>query len=180
MSDAEIIDHIKRKLYDKPIKILYKYFPVVKSFILSNSGNRSDAEDIFQEALIILFNKINSDHFELSSSLNTFLFGISKNLWHEQLRKNKKEISISIDGCNEPNTDEDLGFYIEENAKAKKAFLAFEQLGEKCKLLLNLFYYKKMSMVDIAKKLGFNSEAVAKNQKYRCIEKAKEIYLTIK
>lgn len=48
------------------------------------------------------------------------------------------------------------------------------KLGQKCKELLELFYFKKLSMKDISKKLGFASEKVAKNQKYRCIEKAKE------
>ncbi len=177
MNDNEITEQIKKKSYNKVVKALYKYFPVVKSWVIKNSGNKADAEDIFQEALIILINKINDEQFELKSALNTFLFGISKNLWYEKLRKNKKEIKSIEESI---DLYEDAGSLIEENSKAQKAAIAFEQLGERCKQILAMFYYKKLSMLEIAEKLGFNSENVAKNQKYRCIEKAKEIYLTLK
>ena len=74
--------------------------------------------------------------------------------------------------------------YIEEKAyyeddyetdnKDKRAQEAILSIGKKCQELLQFFYFNNLSMKEIAIKLGFSSEKVAKNQKYRCIEKAKD------
>jgi hypothetical protein len=45
--------------------------------------------------------------------------------------------------------------------------------------LLILFYFKKKSFREIASSLAFRSENVAKNQKYRCLQKAKDNYLSL-
>ncbi|MCE3228041.1 MAG: polymerase, sigma-24 subunit, subfamily [Bacteroidetes bacterium] len=177
MNDKEIIKLISEKSYNKVVKNLYGYFPVIKKYIIKNSGTKSDAEDIFQDALLVLFKKTEKGNFELTSSLNTFLFGISRNLWKEQLRKNKKEVYSTVE--NQADVTEDFSSATEEYQKSKKAVEALSQLGEKCKQLLHLFYYKKLSMAEIASKLGFAGEKGAKNQKYRCLEKAKEIYSSL-
>ena len=170
MTDLEIIQLVKENKHHPAIKKLYAYFPVVKKHIIQNNGSKIEAEDIFQEALVILIHKINTTVFEPKSTLNTYLFGVCKILWFEQLRLKKKMITSSS--------------YIEENAyyeddfetdnKDKRAQEAILSIGKKCQELLQFFYFNNLSMKEIAIKLGFSSEKVAKNQKYRCIEKAKE------
>lgn len=177
MKDEEIINSILSGEYKKPARRLYNYFPVIKKFIQKNNGNKEDAEDIFQDALLVFFKRVRSGPFQLSSSLDTYLFGICKNLWLEELRRKKKV--LASDTLSASSIDESFATTIEENKKAEKAFNAISMLGEKCRELLRMFYYKKSNMREIAKKLGFAGEAGAKNQKYRCIEKAKEIYLTL-
>jgi RNA polymerase sigma factor (sigma-70 family) len=177
MTDAEILQLIQEEKLRPVIKKLYTYYPVVKKHIIGNSGSRQEAEDIFQDSLIVLFTKIRSGNFELSSGLHTYLFGVARLLWLEELRKKNKKISsetIAYNQLAETGIEAD----IREDSKVKKAQAAVEQLGRKCKQLLELFYFKKMSMKEIAKNLGFSSEKVAKNQKYRCIEKAKEYLKT--
>jgi RNA polymerase sigma factor (sigma-70 family) len=107
------------------------------------------------------------------------LFGICKNLWHEKLRRQNKEITVKNIIIDSVTDNDELLKTIEESNKAKKAFEAVALLGEKCRELLTLFYFKKMSMALIAKQLGFSSEKLVINQKYRCIEKAKEIYSSL-
>jgi len=179
MSDEEIINRTKNKEYGKLAKHLYRYFPVIQKFILKNSGTKEEAEDVFQDALIIFFNKVNNGAFKLESTLNTYLFGISKNLWHVQLRKRKNEIVSDLYTVNSASIENDINSAIEENLKFQKALEAVSSLGDRCKSLLLMFYYKKMSMAEIAKKTGVSSEKLVKNQKYRCIEKAKEIYSSL-
>jgi len=176
MSDAEIIQAVKSGQYYETVKKLHAYFPVVKKFIQKNSGNRQDAEDIFQDALMILLNRLKADDFVLKSSLNTFLFGVCRNLWMEQLRKKSREM-LTDDFQREEAESAGLHSAIEENQSRNKAMNAFMQLGEKCRQILELFYHGKKSMQEIAKIVGFAGENGAKNQKYRCIEKAREIYL---
>lgn len=178
MNDEELINHVKNKEYGKLTKYLYRYFPVIKKFIIRNSGNKQDAEDVFQDALIIFFNKVNADSFKLTASLDTYLFGISKNLWHDQLRRKSKygsniEMKLVTEG------DASYEEIVEESLKVQLAIEAVSALGNRCKELLVLFYYRKWNMKEIAEKLGFSSEQIAKNQKYRCIEKAKQIYSSL-
>ena len=67
----------------------------------------------------------------------------------------------------------------EEGKDFDLATAAFNLLGEKCRQLLILFYFKKKTFREIASALSFSDEKTAKNQKYRCIQKAKENYLTL-
>ena len=49
----------------------------------------------FKKDLVILIHKINTTVFEPKSTLNTYLFGVCKILWFEQLRLKKKMITSS-------------------------------------------------------------------------------------
>lgn len=177
MTDELIIQEIKAEKYSAAIKALYRHYPVVRQMILKNSGSKQDAEDIYQEALIILFRKVKENDFKLTSSLATFLYSISRFQWMNELRKRKKE---STDDAPEISEDEAnrISNYIEEEAQFKKAEAALLTLGEKCRELLRLFYFEKLDFATIAGKIGLSNEKVAKNQKYRCLEKARENYST--
>lgn len=177
MTDEQIIQELKAGKPTKAIKALYRYYPVVRQMVLKNNGSRQDAEDIYQETLIILFRKSKEENFRLTSSLSTFLFSISRFQWLNELRKRKKEAKEQFEEISE----EEAGLfsnYLEEETQFKKAEQAVLKLGEKCRELLRLFYFEKLDFATIAGKIGFSNEKVAKNQKYRCLEKAREHYLS--
>ncbi|PBQ33053.1 RNA polymerase [Sphingobacteriaceae bacterium] len=174
MKDSQIIELLQGNHYAKVSEKLYGYFPVIKKFVLKNSGSRQDAEDIYQEALIILIRKLKTPDFVLTSSLTTYLYSICRFLWSERLKKQSKRIEVDLETTQQASAEHHLETLYKTESENTLAEKAFHQLGEKCKQLLLLFYFKKMSMRDIAAKLNFGSEKVAKNQKYRCIEKAKE------
>ncbi len=172
MTDTEIVEHLRNNKYSKAVNGLYNSLPSIKKYICANSGTEEDAKDIFQDALVVLYKKVNSTEFVLSASLTTYLNAIAKNLWLTDLRRRKKlpEDKSSTDIA-DVVTDEETGFTI--------ATTAFNLLGEKCRQLLMLFYFKKKSFKEIAGILAFTDEKSAKNQKYRCIQKAKENYVTL-
>lgn len=170
MKDIEIIDLLRANNIKKSVNGLYTCYPGIRKFILSNNGSKEDAEDIFHEVLLLLHQKVRQADFTLSSSLKTYTFGIAKNLWYSELRRRSKEVSVY-----EALTEENESIQIEIE-KTRIAESAFSLLGEKCKQLLILFYYKNLSMAEIANKLEFSNVNVAKNQKYRCLEKAKLNY----
>ena len=178
MKDEHIIELLRNKDYKKASEKLYTYFPVVKKLILKNNGSKQDAEDIYQEALVILIRKTQDTNFTLTSSLNTYLYSICRFLWNDELKKKNKTINDAQNLSYLKN--EDFTEHVKEEAEYKQAENAFNLLGDKCKELLRFFYFNKMSMKEIADKLKFSSEKVAKNQKYRCIEKAKENLTTLK
>lgn len=176
MNDNEIITALGKHHFSKAMKPLYKYRPVVIKFVKQYGGTKEDAEDIFQDALVLLCRKIDQGNFHLSASLNTYLYGISKNLWREEIRKRNKMIVIAPD--NDLSAEDEV--FIQSETKYQQAEDAFKLLGEKCQKLLMLFYYHKKTMLEIAPLLDFSNERVAKNQKYRCMEKAKEYYSDLK
>lgn len=175
MTDEQIIHLIRQNKYHPAMKGLYAYFPVVKKFILKNSGTRQEAEDIFQEGLVIFCRKLESTGFVLSSSINTYVYGICRLLWMDELKKKKRQLNTDMPGLAAESTNERIDEDIEDDRPVRQAQEAILKLGQKCRELLELFYFKKSSMKDIAGLLGFSSEKVAKNQKYRCLEKAKEL-----
>ncbi len=63
---------------------------------------------------------------------------------------------------------------VEQDKQAKLAEKIVSELGDRCQEILMLFYQSKMSLKDIALKMGYNSENTAKNQKYKCLEAAKK------
>jgi len=69
------------------LEMIYKeVYPSIYHHIRQNSGSKNDAEDIFQDGMIIILNKINNNNFELTSSFSTFLFSICKHIWLTKLR----------------------------------------------------------------------------------------------
>lgn len=157
----------------KAISLLYEYFPVVKKFVLKNSGSESDAKDIFQESLIILYKKLLSNSFELNSKIETFIFGICKNLWFEELRKrNKRSLDVLSKNM---EFEETIKNHFEEEKQYKKLDSILQKLGEKCKQILLMFYYRNKTMKEIAQKLDYKNVNTVKTQKYKCLERAKKM-----
>lgn len=178
MTDEQIILELKGGKYSGAIKALYKYYPAVRAMVLKNNGSKQDAEDVYQEALIILFRKAKSADFTLTSTLSTFVFGISRLHWMNELRRRNKVASDSTDELTAEDTAQ-YAVFIEEESQFKTAEEALLKIGDKCRDLLRLFYFEKLDFKSIAAKIGLSNEKVAKNQKYRCLEKARENYLSL-
>ena len=80
----------KRK-QDKALKYLYQqYYPIAEKWIVSYHGNL-DVKDLFQEAVIILYENVRSGQFKGKSSLKTYVMGIVKNRCKKWLQHKKYE-----------------------------------------------------------------------------------------
>lgn len=173
MSDEKIMALFKTGKRNKAFKELYKLYPRIEKLILSKGGTKADATDVFQEALIILNRNLEKSDFKLSSSFYTYLYSVSRFVWKDNQKQFSKQELHQL-------KSEDVSIFdavIEEN-KYQSAEQAFRQLGERCQQLLQRFYLKKMTFKAIAEVMQFKSEKVAKNQKYKCLQKAKDIYRT--
>lgn len=173
MTDQQLIELLKTGRPDKSFRALYKNFPTMKKLVLSKGGKTEDAEDIYQEALLILYKRVNETDFKLTSQLSTYLFSICRFLWKDELRK-RKQLQYSDVETNLNKAEEDnLAELLEKENRAKLAEKVIMELGERCKELLMLFYAQALSMKKIASTMGYSSENTAKNQKYKCLEAAK-------
>lgn len=167
---------------EKILHALYKqYFKMIRHYIITNHGNESDAKDIYHETLLILIHIVQRETFMLTSSLSTLIFAIAKRLWLKHLNKNKNIIfsdSLNHKNLDMPidNEDEILQEYEEKEKNISKIQMAIQALGNPCYQLLKEFYYNKLNMEQIAQKLGYSNADVAKNQKYKCLQRLKRYF----
>ena len=178
MKDLEIIAEIQKGNREKGLKILYKEFPKVRSKIISSGGNKEIAQEIFNDSLLLLIEKVENPKFELTSKLSTYLFGIARFLWMNELRKQNKKIELEWTDTLILNY-EDLGYDEEKERKLNAIDKILNSISAKCKQILEMFYYQEKSMTFIAEKLKFSSVNSAKTQKYKCLENAIQLSQTI-
>jgi len=171
MKDQDIIKNIRAGRREKPIKHLYKEYPKVKAKIVSSGGTDIIAEEIFNDSLILLIEKVSDPKFELTSKLSTYLYGINRFLWMNQLRKQNKYVELEWSDTLIISQD-DLGYQEEKEEKLKMMESILNTISEKCKKIFEMFYFNKESMQIISEKLGFSSVNSAKTQKYKCMERA--------
>lgn len=153
------------------LNVLYKHFREIKGLLRSLGCDSVTAEDIFQEALIIYLRRKESPDFEFQLEPVHYIKNTCKFLWFNQARKEQKQQTTSIQ-IDLEETDSD---WVEKELQYKSLEKALDKIGDQCRELLNLFYGLGWNMADIAKKLGLRNDKVAKAQKYRCIQKAKDL-----
>ncbi len=166
MNDKRIVEYFKNGHQEKAFRKLYQLYPKIEKLIISYGGKKEDALDVFQESLIIVYRNLKKDDFKLTSSFYTYIYSIARYIWKDTNKKKKNQEIETIDI--QDTFEEEKRFQI-----AEKAFL---ELGKRCKEILVLFYHRGLKLKQIASDLGFASEKTAKNQKYKCLTKAKEIY----
>lgn len=176
MTDQEIVLEIQNGNTSKPLDLLYKHFPSIQHMITTSGGDAEEAYDIFQDALMVLIEKINTGTFELTASLKTYLYSVCK---YKLYDKNRKHKALSYTDSVPENTDtedhEDAGFMYELEKKFEVIDQVLANLGEKCVDILRRFYHQRESMTIIAESLGYNNVNTAKTQKYKCLERAKKM-----
>lgn len=165
--EQDLIERIQANDQTVLGEIFIRYEKMVYSYIKTHGGNDADAEDILQEALIVLWQNVCSGSFSLSSKLGTYLMGVAKNKWREELRKRRNFSSVeeSRDFSNDDAGSLDLILTQEETNLVHHALNAISPL---CKQLLLLFYFEERNLNDIAGILKFANADVAKSKKYQC------------
>lgn len=171
MSNSTIIEQIRQHRPKKAFSALYRYYPAVLKMVKLSGGKPEDAEDLYQEALIVFYQKAKEPGFTLTSSAGTYVYSICRYMWKEQLRKQQKQMFVELK--QEYVAEAEFNAAMEAESRFCLAEKVIAELGERCKELLIRFYFHSKKMKDIAVKMGYNSENTAKNQKYKCLEAAK-------
>ena len=146
-------------------------------YVLRNSGSRDDAEDILQEALVILWERVRAGTFIRGAKLSTFIFGIARHLWLRRLARRRHETPLSDDAIDRADPDASPLDELIENETTTAVQHAMDCIGHPCRELLLLYYWEDRSMKDIAVELGFRNAATVKTRKYQC-KKRLEALLT--
>lgn len=152
------------------------FFPPAKNIILKNEGfSEDDAWDIFQDAMVILYKKIKFEKMIFSCTIQTYVIAVCKKIVLKRidLSKRQPEKLTTINNCNidieeKPDFDgsDDLSIILE--SKYGLIYKHFKKLKKDCKKILTMFL-DKISMKEIAKKMGFSGENYAKKKKHLCM-----------
>jgi RNA polymerase sigma factor (sigma-70 family) len=165
-STSEIIKGIaKRK--DGIIRYVYKQcYTDIRKLILTNGGNEHDAEDVFQEGMVKVYQKIIEQGLNLSCKFGTYLYSVCRFLWLQELEK-KHSSQYQSHIPEEIIDDETANTKIRENTELKLYEQHFKELSQECQKVLNM-YFQKASMEEICIVMGYQNVQIAKDKKYRC------------
>ena len=166
-SDKRAVETIYRENYN-----------MVQSLIINNNGSSDDAKDIFQEAMIVLYEKVRSGSFELNCQIKTFVYSVSRRLWLKRLQQQNRYAAPGDSMENLVAVEEDLEEHEQRNAEYEMMEKAISNLGEPCKSLLEAYYLQKQNMQVIAANFVYTNADNAKNQKYKCLMRLKKIFFT--
>lgn len=151
---------------------LYQRFSKkIVGYVISNSGNYEDAQDVIQETLITIYRQAKEKNFILTCPFEAYFFLLCKRKWLNKINKKEiKKVTVLLDIVS--ITDEQEHLAAETEVFEKRTSLFEEkliELGGKCKELLDLaFKIKKMQKV--AEALGV-SYGYARKKKSECVGK---------
>ena len=175
-TDNEVILGILNNSESVLRRLYVAYFPMVLQLIINNNGDDDDAKDIYQEAIIVLYNRVKAGDFELSSKLKTYIYSICRRLWLKRLTQLNRyggdikdfQEYLPAEDETEQESDRDVQF--------GKMQSALQLLGEPCKTIVEDFYIHNRSMQEICDRFGYTNADNAKTQKYKCLQRLKKLF----
>lgn len=165
LNDGTVIEGIYRDNY-----------PMIQGFILNNNGNSDEARDIFQEAMIVIYEKAVSGTFELNCQLKTYLYSVCRRLWLKRLQQLQRYGTLVENVEDTVSVEEDLELHEKHNSDFQIMENAMSKIGEPCKSLLDAYYIQKKNMQEIATDFGYTNADNAKTQKYKCLVRLKKLF----
>lgn len=179
MTDEQLISQLKRRDRTALKSVYLGYKTEFFKFMSRFNAEKDVLEDIFQDALIVLYENAQAGKLDaLKSTIKTYLFGTGKFMLFKHFRDSKKEVPTEetyiFDRYEQAVIDdvyEDEGL----NDYQVKLVANFKKLGEKCREILELFYLKGMKLDEITITQGYENKDVAKSQKSRCLKSLKQL-----
>jgi RNA polymerase sigma factor (sigma-70 family) len=153
------------------IRALYTdHFRSVRDYVLRNSGTVSDAQDVFQEAITVLWLAVKDGRIRTGTDIEPggYLFRVAKFKWldivrsaaHKNMRVMKDNAAIELPVEIEEGTD----------ARLRRMHEVYAGLDERCRAVLDQFYFERKDLATIAKHMGVEEESI-RTIKYRCMMK---------
>ena len=152
------------KVYDQTL-------PSVIQWVRDNNGQEADARDLFQDAILALYRRLENGDFELTCQVKSYLRVMCRNLWMTRLRDNRPVTELK-------DLEPDIRMEVSvvdrlEQSERNKLFLRhFDRLEEGCRKILALFF-DRVPLRQIAENMG-TTEAYVKKRKFVCKERLVE------
>ena len=157
---------------EQALEIVYqKNYRMMVRLVTSNNGTEEEARDVYQEAVVVFWQKAISGDLVLTSKMSTYIYSICLNLWRKELDRKKRYSNEEKDSAEVQNQDK------EERARIIRE--SIDKLDDTCRKVLSYYYFDGMSMQDIADKIGFANTDTAKTKKYKCKKKLDELIKSV-
>lgn len=141
---------------------------------MSNSGNEDDAQDIFQDAVIVVYKQFKTNQLDENVNVEAYLLTVAKNRW---INKAKRSARIRLTESLPENEHVESNIFdlliSHEREVLVKGVLG--QLGEQCLKLLNLIFYQGYALSEATELMQFKSSEVTHTVHYRCKKKLKAL-----
>ncbi len=171
-SDEQVIEGIKAR-NGTVLRFLYsEYREKTIDYVTHNSGSVNEAEDVFQDAVVKAYQEIMKNDFVLKKTFNAYFMSICRNTWIYAVKLKNKQ--ISPENFQKELTETNLFEEYKNEQLQKLTWNLFRQLNEDCQAVLDMYYFQKKAMIEIAYRMDYKNEQIAKNKKYRCLEYLKE------
>lgn len=164
-STNDIIKGIGRRNGQVIAHVYESCYTQITGLILTNGGNDHDVKDIFQEAMLLIFQKITGPGLELTCRFSTYMYSVCRFLWLQELEKRAGHPSGSeyIELVTEEKRPDDR----KQAAELKLYEKHFRELGRECQQVLNM-YFRRASMEEITVAMGYKNVQITRDKKYRC------------
>lgn len=180
LTDQQIMEKLRSPLVkDQESAFSYLYqvlFAKTVMYIRKNNGTAEEARDIFQDALFVFYKVVREGRVEENTNPEAYIYTVFRNLWLKKLQKAKRETALDESIHDSPIAPEQLDQLLqtEQHVLLREAL---QSLGKDCQTILIAFYYNQMRMEEIVKTLNYTNVQVAKNKKYKCMKKLKQLVL---
>lgn len=150
---------------------LYRHtFPMVRHHVQQHGGTAQDAQDVFQDALVVFYEKAVGGTLVLTASASTYLVAVARNLWRRELDRRQQHRLADLSEEHQQVPDEATGEEPETAAAEASVLEYVERLGEKCRSILLSFYYFRQPLEQIAATHQYRTVRSATVQKFKCLE----------
>lgn len=165
--------------HDSAFIYLYKkLYHQIAGYILAAGGDRYDVKAVVHEAIISLMFNLKNGKYEWreETELMTYVTGIARNKWKEIRRQRIRHVSLDVNAM--PVAWDDPQQVAASELDSELRQLSVEKglalLGQKCRQAIELFYFQRKTMQEIATLLGWANDDVAKKEKYRCLQRLRK------
>ncbi len=174
-SDQKIIRRIRQGDESALLEVYANNIAMVSKFIRDNSGYPEDAEDMLQEALVILWENAQKKDFDLTSKISTYLYSVVRNRWLREINRRKVGKMGNIDDYVIVEENKDALKHIIHKEEYKIILDCIDMLGPTCKKILSMFYLEERGMEEIAHQMRFSNADVAKSKKWQCKKELEQL-----
>jgi RNA polymerase sigma factor (sigma-70 family) len=186
-ADQRYIEGLARNDYGVLKEIRGNCLGILTRWILDNSGSREDAEDIFNDVLLAIYDRMSKPKpLVLTRPFSAYLMGIARNKWFEVLRKRKKETKVRNDQAQQYTDERDesieeelvaIETASERNRQLEKTFV---QLSERCQQLIDMVFNRGLSTEEIVTALEFNTDNAFYVRKKKCLDRWRTLIVELK
>ncbi|MCA1751452.1 MAG: sigma-70 family RNA polymerase sigma factor [Flavobacteriales bacterium] len=172
----EVIEAFKTNDRDLTAELYRMHYPAVLKYVLQNSGDEADAKDIYQDAFIALWRNVKTDRLadKPGTNIGGYLFQIARHKWLDKLKSKQHKSMVRLAHENTEAEIDEMDSTLERESQFEALAASFEQLGDKCRSILKMYYYEKKSLEAIGVELDYDA-SVIRTKKYRCMMRLRKM-----